>query len=656
MADDGNQIPNGAGTGNGLNAGAYSMGDSMGKEPTPVVPPIPAMPAMPSFAENADTEGTPLSFTPLSSSEQPKTESTDRFSVSDQQFPSASQSSNAETTAFAPLSASFTRETQPSIFPSTQSQPMATSTSVPSSAEATMAIPPIEPPANGNLFDGAFDDDGAGAHVANASAVKTRNPKLPMIITLSVIGILLVAAVAGFFGARAYFQGKAAPGVTFAGSSVAGQSADQLKTTVRNAVKNTTFTLTDDQGNSKQASLSDLGVEVNVDRTVSNLLNAKRESGVGAALNSVNPLSKSNVSLTAQVNDLSLNTYVTQTFVGEDDRAVASSFAYDANAQAFVTVQGKDGRAAQTDQVVAAVNKAIANPGANSKVSVTFKNVTMPVSVDSAQQATDQANARLINKIVLDNGNGKSFELPAETVASWIKPNADLNKGTLSLEYDDQAISTYLQQEVPNQLNQDKVDQEDAVDGNGTVLATVTKGVNGVKVKDVSSVVSQVEQALQNGQGGNLTVAADVENFQTVQKKAEYRIVVDRSSQTATVYHNEEQVKTFNVCTGTTNKHETDPGTSFIYLKYSVQDMTGNNDDGSRYLSKGVKWVSYFNGGEGFHTASWNNYGIAHGDPANHGSHGCVNMYEADAKWIYDNCPEGTIVQVTGTTPSSAVR
>ena len=87
-----------------------------------------------------------------------------------------------------------------------------------------------------------------------------------------------------------------------------------------------------------------------------------------------------------------------------------------------------------------------------------------------------------------------------------------------------------------------------------------------------------------------------------------------------------------------------------------TQNVTGLNDDGSRYLSKGVKWVSYFYGGEGFHTASWNNYGIAHGDPAHYGSHGCVNMYEADSKWIYDNCPEGTIVQVVGAMPSGPVR
>ena len=84
--------------------------------------------------------------------------------------------------------------------------------------------------------------------------------------------------------------------------------------------------------------------------------------------------------------------------------------------------------------------------------------------------------------------------------------------------------------------------------------------------------------------------------------------------------------------------------------------MTGLNDDGSRYLSKGVKWVSYFYGGEGFHTASWNNTASPTATRRTTAPHGCVNMYEADSKWIYDNCPEGTIVQVVGAMPSGPVR
>ena len=478
-----------------------------------------------------------------------------------------------------------------------------------------------------------------------------------LILTLSLIGVLLVAAVAGFFAAHRYFQDKAAPGVTFAGSSVAGQTKEQLKDTVTNAVKDTTITITDNAGNTAAAKLTDLGVTVDVNKTVSNLLAAKHDDGgILGYINAVNPFDRSNVSLAAQTNELDLATYVTDKFVDEDERAVASTITYDADEQAFTPMKGQEGRAPETSKVLAAARDAINVPGGNNTASISYKNVDMPVIVSAARQAANEANTRLSNKIVLDNGNGKTFELPVDAVASWIKPNADLDKGTISLTYDEQAIGKYLGQEVPNQLNQDKVSQEDAVDSDGTVLVTMVKGVDGVKVKNVAALTPKVVSALQSGQGATIPVESDVDAFDTVQKKSEYRIVVARASQTATVYRNGQAVKTFLVCTGTAGKHETDLGTYYIYLKYSVQDMTGLNDDGSRYLSKDVKWVGYFNGGEGFHTASWNDYGIAHGDPVHYGSHGCVNMYEADAKWIYDNCPEGTVVQVVGDMPSGAVR
>jgi lipoprotein-anchoring transpeptidase ErfK/SrfK len=77
---------------------------------------------------------------------------------------------------------------------------------------------------------------------------------------------------------------------------------------------------------------------------------------------------------------------------------------------------------------------------------------------------------------------------------------------------------------------------------------------------------------------------------------------------------------------------------------------------GADYLSKGVKWISYYNGGEGFHAAPWNVTGIAKGDPVNYGSHGCINMTPSDAQWIYENAPVGTMVKVIGAQPTAAVR
>lgn len=134
------------------------------------------------------------------------------------------------------------------------------------------------------------------------------------------------------------------------------------------------------------------------------------------------------------------------------------------------------------------------------------------------------------------------------------------------------------------------------------------------------------------------------------------RVVVNKTDQTISVYKDDQLLKTFPVCSGSNGYYETPNGTYFIYLRYRVQDMRGFNRNGSRYFLPGITWVSYFNGGISFHTALWNNVGIAQGYPAKYGSHGCINMYEQDAKWVFDNCPRGTVVEVVGEQPDGPVR
>ena len=302
----------------------------------------------------------------------------------------------------------------------------------------------------------------------------------------------------------------------------------------------------DGNGNNASGSLSDLGVSYNVDKTVTELLAAKHQTnGALEYINEVNPFVKKNVPLNAKSNKLALRTFVTDKFVQDTDRAVPSTASYDANARAFVAVEGRGGRSPKVDNVIDAVAKAIANPGHSGSVTITYETIDVPVALPEAQNVADQANARLNAPIVLDNGQGKTFQIPAEVVASWLKTDADLEHGTLSLSYDDNAITNYVQQQVPAQLNQDAVDQEDAVDNSGKVLATIVKGVNGVKVKNMEALAPKIGEALKNGQGATIPVDGDVQNFKTVQKKSEYRIVVDRTAQTATVYHNDEAVKTF---------------------------------------------------------------------------------------------------------------
>ncbi|NMM96661.1 ErfK/YbiS/YcfS/YnhG superfamily protein [Bifidobacterium sp. DSM 109960] len=509
------------------------------------------------------------------------------------------------------------------------------------------------PPVNGDGFVGFAPegDDNEGS-----IAVKAKKSHKALIAVLIAVAVVLAALVAVFFTMRWHYSDRVAPGVSFGTVKVAGQTRADLTATVNKAVKDSSIVVKGDNDRQVSASLKDLGVSVDVDKTVNDLMNAKKSDNLLQDIVRLNPLSHANVKLAAQVNTYEMSSFLSSKLISDDERAVASSISYDPNAQGFVVTEGRDGDTPDIQPVDAAVEQAIKKPGTSATVEITNKQVDMPITTDEAQKTADEANQRLTNKIVLTNGDAKQFEIPVDEVAKWIKPNGDPSKGQITIEYDAEAIKTYLAATLPQQLNQEAVSQEDVVDDKGKViLEAATKGVNGVTVKNTDNTADQVLAALKTGNGATLQVETDVKKFDIKQKKSEWRIVVDRSNQTATVYQNDQAVKTFPVCTGT-NKHVTDLGTYTIYLRYAIQDMTGLNDDGSRYLSKGVKWVSYFNGGEGFHTASWNNYGIAHGDPVNYGSHGCVNMYEADSKWIYDHCPQGTIVQVIGSQPSGAVR
>lgn len=495
----------------------------------------------------------------------------------------------------------------------------------------------------------AFDESEVAALGTGRKAKK--HTKLPWIGAAAILLLVIAALVGGFFAARSYYNSRVAPGVSLGTTPVTGQDRAQLTRTVAQKIADSKVTIGDGT-TTVSASLKDLGVSVDADKTVNDVLSAKSSNDFAR----LNPVSRQNVDLDAKVNRIDLDNFLSSKFVAGNDQARPSTISFDATQGIFVPSQGSAGRAVIPSPVEKAVASLVANPGRTATVKVGYHTTDMPISMDAANAAATQANVRLNNPVVIDNGNGDTFKVPGPVVASWIKPNGNLAKGEISLDYDKTGMLNYLNQELPKQLNRKMVTQEDVVDDSGKVLGTVTQGVDGVSVKDVNAVSDQIYGAMTSAQPANVHAAVDVTKHDTQQKKSEYRIVVDKSAQMVYVYKGDQQIKSFQTCTGKAGGDETDNGNFFIYLKYQTQDMRGFNDDGSKYLSPGVKWVSYFNGGEGFHTADWNYSGIAAGNPNANGSHGCVNMYEQDAQWIYQNCGEGTFVQVVGNQPTGAVR
>lgn len=115
------------------------------------------------------------------------------------------------------------------------------------------------------------------------------------------------------------------------------------------------------------------------------------------------------------------------------------------------------------------------------------------------------------------------------------------------------------------------------------------------------------------------------------------RVVVDVSNQSLSCFEGKDEVYFCRVSTGAkfdingnvVDKWETPTGIHKFTRKYISLQMSGGTT-GAGYDLPGIGWSSIFaTGGVAIHSTFWhNNYG----DPV---SHGCVNCYPEDAKWIF---------------------
>ena len=80
-------------------------------------------------------------------------------------------------------------------------------------------------------------------------------------------------------------------------------------------------------------------------------------------------------------------------------------------------------------------------------------------------------------------------------------------------------------------------------------------------------------------------------------------------------------------------------GTHAVFEHIPVGTMRGRNPNGSRYVDPGIKWISYFYGGEAIHGFDRPTYGFPQ-------SVGCVEAPIATAGKIWPYTPIGTLVSI----------
>ncbi|MGD0455829.1 MAG: L,D-transpeptidase family protein [Solirubrobacteraceae bacterium] len=108
--------------------------------------------------------------------------------------------------------------------------------------------------------------------------------------------------------------------------------------------------------------------------------------------------------------------------------------------------------------------------------------------------------------------------------------------------------------------------------------------------------------------------------------------------ETMTLWHDGRTVLTSAANTGISGA-ETALGTFPVFEHLPETTMSGTNPDGSHYSDPGIKWVSYFNGGDALHNFDRSSFGSPQ-------SLGCVELpLEASAE-IFPYTPIGTLVTV----------
>jgi hypothetical protein len=108
--------------------------------------------------------------------------------------------------------------------------------------------------------------------------------------------------------------------------------------------------------------------------------------------------------------------------------------------------------------------------------------------------------------------------------------------------------------------------------------------------------------------------------------------------QSLTLWHNGQTVLTSPGNTGVPAA-PTQLGSFPVFEHIPVGTMSGTNPDGSHYHDPGIRWISYFNGGDAIHSFNRASFGTPQ-------SLGCVELPLASAAKVWPYTPIGTLVSV----------
>ena len=448
-----------------------------------------------------------------------------------------------------------------------------------------------------------------------------------------VVGILLVAAaIVGVITMQ--YHGRALPGVLVGNVAVTGMAEPEVRKVVEEQ-KGQLKVVFQDGDKTLTATAEELGMMVDVNATVEQTLLARRD---GEVADNLALWRTQSVPLTYSNDAGFLKDYITRNFPKTYVDPTDAKLVFSDTSQRFEVQSGVLGKGFDIKRLEQALPDLARNPRM-----VVLPVTTIPVEPlindAAAAKAQKDINEQIATKLeFLRDGKVAYTALPAE-IAKWVHFEPDTTAGTLTPHIDSAKVTQFLKDQVGGKVTTLPVDRKVIRDKTSGTETVVQAGRKGYQVKDIDKLTGEVVNALKNRTPLSRELDVEEAPFKTVTITGTGKwIEIDISQQRLTAWLGDEVVGSWLISSGT-SKTPTQIGEGRIYSKRVSQTMTGTIA-GEYYYVPNVKWVSYFNGGEAIHGTYWHNN---FGQPM---SHGCINMTEAAAKFIYDFAPIGTKVIV----------
>jgi hypothetical protein len=236
-----------------------------------------------------------------------------------------------------------------------------------------------------------------------------------------------------------------------------------------------------------------------------------------------------------------------------------------------------------------------------------------------------------------------SQQINSDFVKRWLQISASKDKSEYYIHLNQTAMANSLVKEAGtygrSPVNQVTVSEDGA-------KRVVVAGQNGRALADPGSLQGQAKLSAKNvlaGKGLQFNTPLKTTPFHAVTPANFDKLIVsDITTKKMWAFQNGKQVNNWLVSAGKPTT-PTPLGQFKIYAKFTVQDMRGNNLDGSTYFQPHVRWISYFHEGSAIHGVYW--HPLSWFGNIN-SSHGCIGVPDNQAKWIFDWAPVGTTVIV----------